>query len=95
MAGGSFRVNSRQRAKNAQAEAKRLRAEICPYCGSDRNQLRVMLKEPKGSDNWEIARKIILNCVACFMAIENGANERENNASIRRNSEGSGNREMS
>ena len=74
MAGGSFRVNSRQRAKNAQAESKRIRAEVCPYCGADRDQLRAMLKELKGSDNWEMARKIIGNCKACFVAIE-----RENN----------------
>lgn len=65
-----FRVNSRVYAKNAQAESKRIRAEVCPYCGADRNQLRAMLKEPKGSDNWEIAQKIIGNCKACFVAIE-------------------------
>ena len=34
MAGGSFRVNSRVYTKNAQAESKRIRAEVCPYCGS-------------------------------------------------------------
>jgi len=43
--------------------------DICPKCGADRKQLKRMLKEPPDSDNWQIARVILLNCWYCYAAL--------------------------
>lgn len=41
----------------------------CPKCGACVEVLKESLKE-KGTDNWEIARKIIGNCSECRKVLE-------------------------
>ena len=43
--------------------------DICPECQADRNVVRELLEDDKGSDNWEIGRFMLKQCRACREAI--------------------------
>ena len=50
--------------------AKEITKDICGECGADRDLIRWMLTEPRGSDNWEIAHHVIAGCVECQEALK-------------------------
>lgn len=49
---------------------KEITKDICEKCAADRDLIRWMLKEPRGSDNWEIARRMLYGCIECQEALK-------------------------